>query len=287
MPTTTATRAKPRDIPVGLPSPVGTKRRTAKKKPETVDQAREVINDFNALAAAAGIAPLAEESKASARESHNIETITRTIAACENVAKWVFAQHGGRRTKSGGVAPPVTFVIQTRGQKRGCQGWFGPARWSTREGTDVHEITICAEILHQDPVDTAGTIIHECAHVWNHDQGIKDCSKSDRHNKEFKNTAEFLGLVVTEVSKSRGWADTTLSPEMRERVTKELHLEVAAFDLARKTLPKSDKPKAPTMAKWACSCDKPQIVRASRDMLLNAHCPDCDRSFEKELRDGR
>lgn len=54
------------------------------------------------------------------------------------------------------------------------------------------------------------TLLHEMVHVYNKMLNIKDCSKSGKHNKDFKLVAEKVGLLVDEDEKY-GWAITSLS----------------------------------------------------------------------------
>jgi hypothetical protein len=198
-------------------------------------------------------------------------SLTRCIKELERAVTWGYALTGDRSQE----APRVTVVIQTKGQRRMC-AWFSPKRWETREGQPVHEITMCAEELHKDPVETIGTMLHETNHLWNNDMGIVDCSLAGRHNKKFKESGEGMFGLVVEMQGSRGWAQTSLTPEMRERIEKEFQPDFLAFDLARKTVQRIKKPS--TTVKWSCGC---QIVWRARKLDLKSSCDICGAHFER------
>lgn len=193
------------------------------------------------------------------------------IKELERAVTWGYALTGDRDQE----APPVTIVIQTKGQRSSC-AWFAAKRWETREGQQVHEITMCAEELHNPPVETVGIMLHETNHLWNNDMGIVDCSLAGRHNKKFKESGEGMFGLLVEMQGSRGWAKTSLTPEMRERIEKEFQPDFLAFDLARKTVQRVKKPS--TMSKWSCGC---QIVRMARKLDLKAVCEICGGYFER------
>jgi hypothetical protein len=208
-----------------------------------------------------------------AEQPVQIASLAPCVMELERAVRWAYAFTGDRDKES----PAVTVVIQSKGQRSMC-AWFSEKRWSTREGALVHEITMCAEFLHEDPVQIVGTVMHEVAHLWNNDAGIKDCSDSGRHNKKFKNTAEeMFGLEVENIG-SRGWASTKLTKELRERIEKEFKPDFLAFDLARRII---EKPKDPSsMAKWTCPGEC-QIVRVAAKQELDATCDRCQEKFER------
>jgi len=105
-------------------------------------------------------------------------------------------------------------IITTQGEKRKGKtwGWFGKDFWTEHSGEEhnkLNEINLTAESLHREPNAVLCTLLHEMAHLKNSQEGIFDCTTTQYHNKEFKKTAEFFGLIV-EKMKARGWATTTL-----------------------------------------------------------------------------
>lgn len=170
----------------------------------------------------------------------------------------------------------VVPVIQTRGRKSKCAGWFSVDQWSTREGENVHEITFCAEQLDQDPVDIVGIAIHEVVHLWCHFMKVKDVSTGGRHNKEFKEHAEISGLEVHKPYDSYGYGYTTVGDDLRKRIEKEFKPDVAAFNLFRLVKPSTTKP-VKTNA-WICECDK-LTLRIPAQQTLDATCNKCKTKF--------
>lgn len=97
-------------------------------------------------------------------------------------------------------------------------GHFAPLRWRHRQKGEAshHEVMVVAEHLDREVTDIVGTLIHEAAHAMNFERGIFDCSRSQYHNRAFKEAAEVLGLSVTQVP-HYGFALTRLKPETIER----------------------------------------------------------------------
>lgn len=212
-----------------------------------------------------------------------IESLQPVIAELERAAVWARAKFGDRDVDS----PKVTVVIQTRGKKASCRGWFSSNAWSTKEGEPVHEITVAAERLFDDPVEVIQTVIHESAHLYNRDVlpvGESDCSDSGRHNKKFKETAENLGLVVTS-SKTKGYAHTELSDALREDIEKNFQPDLAAFRIFREVpLPKTNSKPKKKVVPWICGC--PVTVQVASGVTLTATCDDCAEPFLLKNKEG-
>lgn len=102
-------------------------------------------------------------------------------------------------------------------------GHFAPLRWRHRQKGTVshHEVMVVAEHLDRDVTEIVGTLIHEAAHAMNFERGIFDCSRSQYHNRAFKEASELLGLQVTQVP-HYGFALTRLRPETREHYQEDL-----------------------------------------------------------------
>ena len=202
-----------------------------------------------------------------ATEEMRIESLRPGLAELERALQWV-------ARKTGVDSDPVVPVIQTKGKKANCVGWFAADSWSTREGTLCHEITFTAESLTLEPMDIIATAVHETVHLWCHSMGLKDVSGGGRHNKVFKEYAELLGLECAKPSDGRGYAYTTPSEVLEKAIEQEFKPDVAAFNVFRVAMP--PKPKAASKTKaWSCGCT---IVRASTEVV--AVCEQCGGQFQ-------
>lgn len=108
---------------------------------------------------------------------------------------------------NGGLDETPIIAVMPRG-RRAAYGWFCSEKWKDK-GTKRPEINISAEYLNRPIENVFGTLIHEMAHMYNAQEGIKDCNAAQYHNKHFKAVAEQMGLVVTRVP-GKGWAQTTV-----------------------------------------------------------------------------
>ena len=168
----------------------------------------------------------------------------------------------------------VVPTIQTRGKKARCGGWFAPDQWSTREGQLCHEINFSAELLKESAEVIVALAIHEVVHLWCHSMGIRDVSKGGRHNKNFQEYAEILGLVCAKPTDTYGYGYTTAGEELAGRIARDCQPDVAMFNLFRIEAEKAEpKPKTPSY-KYSCDCTtfktKVEIVAA---------CLKCDQPF--------
>lgn len=110
-------------------------------------------------------------------------------------------------------------------------GWFGVASWKVHD-EDVCEINISAEYLHREPFAIIGTLVHEMAHLKNHQAGIVDCNLDTQyHNECFKIAAESLGLKVKKGKK--GYAYTDLGP-LAVKAIHDCQLDTTLFKIYRK-----------------------------------------------------
>lgn len=87
--------------------------------------------------------------------------------------------------------------------------------WTVNGEEKKHEINIGAGTLDRDIEYTVATLLHEMCHMYNDTVlNVQDCSRQGTyHNKQFKATAESVGLIVTK-SDRYGWAHTEPSLEL-------------------------------------------------------------------------
>lgn len=176
----------------------------------------------------------------------------------------IFAERHGLK------CPRPLICIQSRGRSETLLGWYSSKRWKRGE-EEVSEITLAAERLNYSPVET---LLHEMAHFANDSLGIADCNSQGYHNTEFKSKAEEYGLNV-EKSGRRGWAHTSISPELQKYVDT-LKINYDLFNILRQGRKSS---KAPTkMKKFTCSCT---TIRCATS--LAASCKQCGQDFVERL----
>jgi hypothetical protein len=172
-------------------------------------------------------------------------------------------------TKFGFTYTRPVIVIQTKGSKKDTLGWFGADRWK-QDKKEIGEITICAESLNKNPIET---LIHEMAHYANHCEKIADCNNQQYHNKNFKVKAENYGLNV-EKDGRRGWAFTKIGEKL-QIILNDIKVNKEVFKLYRQTRVSMT---APTkMKKWKCACT---VIRCATE--LHATCDACKKSFQLE-----
>jgi hypothetical protein len=159
--------------------------------------------------------------------------------------------------------PLPVITVQYRGRKNAL-GWFSDHRWGNGPDGDLPEINLCAESLARSVSDIAGTLLHEMVHYANALDGISDCTVRQYHNRWFRQRCDEIGLVCERMA-GRGWAQTSLSPELRAMVD-EIQLDANAFGLFRHSA--GAKKAATKMKKWRCGCTN---VRAATDVAAVCH----------------
>jgi len=165
----------------------------------------------------------------------------------------------------------VLITLQTKGRKNAA-GWHWAGKWAGSKNSHT-EINICAEYLTAGYEPLMEVLIHEMVHAINNQNGIRDCSKTQYHNKRFKTAAEVAGLAVTQGK--RGWAYTSIkSGGVAEKALKAIDINRDVFIYQRKE--QGQKVKAPTkMKKWSCDCTN---VRCAVELV--AECQNCGNEFK-------
>ena len=70
------------------------------------------------------------------------------------------------------------------------------------------ELNLGAGTLNRPIENLVSTLLHECCHLWNIQQGIQDTSRNGAyHNKRFKSTAEARDLIIS-YDPRIGWSIT-------------------------------------------------------------------------------
>ena len=210
---------------------------------------------------------------ATTTKATNKETLSTITKAMEQAHQIIKAETG---------AMSATILI-TRNLKNARAHFTTWTPWTT-EADKFHEIALNAEIFAEGARSVLGSLLHEVDHSLNHQNGIKDCSSNQYHNKNFKLTAEAIGLETIEV-KGKGYASTKLTDEGMTRWAKAFSVIDCALKLSAIGESKA-KPKGrnTNLLKAECGCG--QTIRASRTVIdSGVSCNQCETNFETEVND--
>ena len=167
-------------------------------------------------------------------------TLAPVISALHDVYDDL-AIHVRNMTRGAVVLPPVVFISQRDDRAWGHittrPTWatpyeaidedyaYAPFAVAMGLGTETkylgkYEIMVSAENLARGGREVFGTVAHEVAHAINIVRGVQDVDINGRHNKKFKQTAEyFFGLLIEEYAPNHwaGWTKTTVTRECAEK----------------------------------------------------------------------
>lgn len=89
--------------------------------------------------------------------------------------------------------------------------------WSKgTQGEQRHELNIGAGTLNRPIENVVSTLLHECVHLYNLQNGVQDCSRGGTyHNKRFKVTAEARDLKIS-YDPRIGWSITEPTDALME-----------------------------------------------------------------------
>lgn len=164
--------------------------------------------------------------------------------------------------------------------------------WHNKDKSS-YELNISADYLHRPIENVVCTLIHECCHLYNLQNDIKDTSNQGvYHNKQFKKIAEEKGLIVKKHDKY-GFAITEPSEKTIDFCIKYdlKDLELTRFDgldffltgfgnsttgTTESGKPKTDNKKPTSTRKYICPCCG-NSFRATKE--INVMCMDCNQQF--------
>lgn len=114
-----------------------------------------------------------------------------------------------QRFVSGMLKTPIISISSNNGIP--MHGWFGVHLW--RHGDNVfNEINLAAETLNRPADELFATLLHEMAHLKNHQLGINDVNlETQYHNVQFKCAARSMGLKVR-MHECYGYSTTWCGP---------------------------------------------------------------------------
>jgi hypothetical protein len=139
---------------------------------------------------------------------------------------------------------------------------------------------ISAEYFPRGARAILGTLLHETAHSLDLQAGIQGVTGDGYHNKKFKQTAEALGLTITQ-AKRIGWSNTEVSDECAERWGEALALIEAGLALTADTEQGQGK-KGRDKNNLVAECGCGGKIRLSKKVLemCAPFCQNCESSFE-------
>jgi len=201
-----------------------------------------------------------------------------TLTKTENLSGIVSAleqAHAMIQEKTG--APRATILV-TRKTGR-TMGHFTHAKIWKAGDEQFHEIMVCANYFERGARAVLGTLLHETAHSLDLQNGIQGVTGDGYHNKKFKETAEALGLTITQ-AKGIGWSVTEVSDECAERWADALALiENALALMADAEQAKKTGGRNKNLLKAVCKCSS---IRASATVIENGvTCNKCGQVFIK------
>lgn len=171
-------------------------------------------------------------------------------------------------------------IITTKeGRKKSAYGWIEVNKNWQQNGKERHEINISVDFLgERTVVETITTLMHEMAHLYNIQHGIKDTTRSGLyHNKEFKKAAEAHGLMVFQMNQT-GWSRTEPSGNTIFWIKE--NIPIKGFGVFKRTAEREGKNTTKqSYRKYVCpSCGL--IVRATKE--CNIGCMDCGEQMQIE-----
>lgn len=142
---------------------------------------------------------------------------------------------------NGALPRPVITVANPH--KQNVWGWFANGAWESSKES-IHEIRLNPNRYKVDGVEgVLETLLHEMAHLKNREEGKKDCTSQQRHNKLFKESAETFGLEVSKAGRL-GFANTKLGGAA-EKVIQQLKPNTKLYNLFLKVQEEDKGPKTP------------------------------------------
>ncbi len=136
------------------------------------------------------------------------------------------------------------------------------------------EIALDEQHVRSDPYwQVLGTLAHECIHLWQEYNGTPpDTNSHNYHNKEYRQKAGKLGLIVDQYGHTQyAPGDTPFMRLLRK-------YDVQVPEIPEPYLPSPQRCHS-SLVLYECSCGVKVRVGRSR---FNARCLDCDSLFERK-----
>lgn len=169
----------------------------------------------------------------------------------------------------------IVLIHETRPNIKGFFRSIGCSKiWKEGE-QPINSIVLSSHTLQEAPFET---LAHEIAHFINFNQGVKDCSGSQYHNKYFKAQAERL-LLKVERDKRKGYAYTSETQEFKEML-KEFNPDPQAFKVFQEVSIQEQKPKGRLLL-FMCPCGCKIRTARNENKPLKAVCQYCNDYFQE------
>lgn len=201
---------------------------------------------------------------------------SRTAGYLEKIFRAVNAKYFG-----GQLEEPIITIQSTPK----AYGHVTVAKAWQRGDTTRHELNIGAGTLNRDIVYVVCTLVHECVHLWNLQNGIQDCSRGGAyHNKRFKEAAEARDLKIS-YDPRIGWSITEPTDALCEFILEQGWEDIQMNRMENSYTPRGrgagDAAGKPTgtsnpnshSIKYVCPCCR-NSVRATK--VVHIKCADCD-----------
>lgn len=201
---------------------------------------------------------------------------SRTAGYLEKIFRAVNAKYFG-----GQLEEPIITIQSTPK----AYGHVTVAKAWQRGDTTRHELNIGAGTLNRDIVYVVCTLVHECVHLWNIQNGIQDCSRGGAyHNKRFKEAAEARDLKIS-YDPRIGWSITEPTDALCEFILEQGWEDIQMNRMENSYTPRGrgagDAAGKPTgtnnpnshSIKYVCPCCR-NSVRATK--VVHIKCADCD-----------
>ena len=201
---------------------------------------------------------------------------SRTAGYLEKIFRAVNAKYFG-----GQLEEPIITIQSTPK----AYGHVTVAKAWQRGDTTRHELNIGAGTLNRDIAYVVCTLVHECVHLWNLQNGIQDCSRGGAyHNKRFKQAAEARDLKIS-YDPRIGWSITEPTDALCEFILEQGWEDIQMNRMENSYTPRGrgagDAAGKPTgtsnpnshSIKYVCPCCR-NSVRATK--VVNIKCADCD-----------
>lgn len=203
---------------------------------------------------------------------------TATLTKTENLSGIVSALESAHAMIQEKTGAPRATILVTRKTGR-TMGHFTHAKLWKAGDEAFHEIMISANYFTRGARAVLGTLLHEVAHSLDLQAGIQGVTGDGYHNKKFKDTAEALGLTITQ-AKGIGWSVTEVSDACAERWAEALALiENALALMADSEQAKKTGGRNKNLKSARCGCGG--VIRLSASVLEKCapKCQNCGEVF--------